>query len=53
MAGAAPTICALIQTSLADEPNEHLRAAGLSSDLAGRDPITRGDLACRMAQRLG
>ena len=38
--------------ALADAPVERLRAAGLSSDLAGRDPITRGDLACRMAQHL-
>ena len=38
--------------ALADAPTERLRAAGLSPDLAGRDPITRGDLARRMAQHL-
>ena len=38
--------------SLAGAPAERLRAAGLSLDLAGHDPITRGDLACRMAQHL-
>lgn len=38
--------------ALADAPAEHLRAAGLSPDLAGRDPITRGDLAHRMAPHL-
>ena len=38
--------------ALADAPAERLRAAGLSPDLAGRDPITRGDLARRMAQHL-
>ncbi len=38
--------------ALADEPDERLRAAGLSPDLAGGDPITRGDLARRMAQHL-
>ena len=38
--------------ALASAPAERLRAAGLSPDLAGRDPITRGDLARRMAQHL-
>jgi len=38
--------------ALADAPVERLRAAGLSPDLAGRDPITHGDLARRMAQHL-
>ena len=37
---------------LVDAPAERLRAAGLASDIAGRDPITRGDLARRMAQHL-
>ena len=36
----------------ASAPAERLRAAGLSPDLAGRDPIARGDLARRMAQHL-
>ena len=38
--------------ALVDAPDERLRAAGLSPDLAGGEPIKRGDLASRMAQHL-
>lgn len=38
--------------ALASAPEKRLRAAGLPPDVAGGDPITRGELARRMVQRL-
>ena len=38
--------------ALVRAPAERLRAAGLPPHLVGHDPITRGDLARRMAQHL-